>query len=222
MFCIVGLRCSSEGPSLRRDPAKAVGRLLQLPPLRQLAPKAPGGAGSRVCAATRLGAAGVAGGGRTDLGDQSGGGMVLSKADRGRTAEPSSLLATATRQAPCEPRPPAWHSFNRLCRSTSCPPPEGPVIRDVIEQAIGFPGPVWHRPASSAKGSVPLHREGARKAFSEALRSEVDRCSGVSTAKNCGFAPMNRFQSRAKRAGSDGDMPAMNSLSVLGGTTEAR
>ena len=30
------------------------------------------------------------------------------------------------------------------------------------------------------------------------------------------------FQSRAKRAGSDGDMPAMNSLSVLGGTTEAR
>ena len=100
MFCIVGLRCSSEGPSLRRDPAKAVGRLPQLPPLRQLAPKAPGGAGSRVCAATRLGAAGVAGGSRTDLGDQSGGGMVLSKADRGRTAEPSSLLATATRQAP--------------------------------------------------------------------------------------------------------------------------
>ena len=47
MFCIVSLRCSSEGPSLRRDPAKAVGRLPQLPPLRQLAPKAPGGAGSR-------------------------------------------------------------------------------------------------------------------------------------------------------------------------------
>lgn len=222
MFCIVGLRCSSEGPSLRRDPAKAVGRLLQLPPLLQLAPKAPGGAGSRACAATRLGAAGVAGGSRTDLGDQSGGGMVLSKADRGRTAEPSSLLATAARQAPCEPRPPGMAAVTRHRRPPSRPPPEGHVIRDVIEQAIGFPGPVWHRPASSAKGSVPLHREGARKVFSEALRSEVDRCSGVSTAKNCGFAPMNRFQSRAKRAGSDGDMPAMNSLSVLGGTTEAR
>ena len=186
MFCIVGLRCSSEGPSLRRDPAKAVGRLLQLPPLRQLAPKAPGGAGSRVCAATRLGAAGVAGGGRTDLGDQSGGGMVLSKADRGRTAEPSSLLATATRQAPCEPRPPAWHSFNRLCRSPSCPPPEGHVIRDVIGQAIGFSGPVWRRPASSAKGSVPQHREGTRKVFAKAPRNDVDRCSGASTARDRG------------------------------------
>lgn len=70
--------------------------------------------------------------------------------------------------------------------------------------------------------TVPLHREGARKVFAEALRSEVDRCSGVSTAQNCGFAPQTRFQSRAKRAGSDGDMPAMNLLSVLGGTTEAR
>ena len=144
------------------------------------------------------------------------------KAQTGMRSRTIVLAGNRDLSAPFEPRPPGMAAVTRHRRPPSRPPPEGPVIRDVIEQAIGFPGPVWHRPASSAKGSVPLHREGARKVFSEALRSEVDRCSGVSTAKNCGFAPMNRFQSRAKRAGSDGDMPAMNSLSVLGGTTEAR
>ena len=103
MFCIVSLRCSSEGPSLRRDPAKAVGRLPQLPPLRQLAPKARSGAGSRARAATRSGAAGVAGGNRTDLGDQSVGGIGAFESQSGtrsRTGIPagsSSVLALGTR-----------------------------------------------------------------------------------------------------------------------------
>src|SRR5690606_353637 len=76
MFCIVSLRCFSEGPSLRRDPAKAGRRRLQLPARWQLAHKARSGAGSRACAATRSGAAWVAAGNRTDLGDQSVGGMA--------------------------------------------------------------------------------------------------------------------------------------------------
>ena len=106
------------------------------------------------------------------------------------------------RDHPAPHRPPA--SFSR---PPSCPPPEGPVIRDVIEQAIGHSGLVWHRPASSAKGPVPLHREGASKVFAEALRSEVDRCSGVSTAQNCGFAPMNRCQSRRSGPGATATCP---------------
>ena len=187
MFCIVSLRCSSEGPSLRRDPAKAVGRLPQLPSFRQLAPKAPGGAGSRACAATRLGAAGVAGGNRTDLGDQSGGGIGASESTNTGTHSRTIVLAcNRDLSAPFEPRPPGMAAVTRHRRPPSRPPPEGPVIRDVIEQAIGFPGPVWHRPASSAKGSVPQHREGTRKVFAKAPRNDVDRCSGASTARDHG------------------------------------
>ena len=58
-----------------------------------MTPKAPGGAGSRACAATRLGAAGVAGGNRTDLGDQSVGGIGASESTNTGTHSRTIVLA---------------------------------------------------------------------------------------------------------------------------------
>lgn len=138
MFCIVSLRCSSEGPSLRRDPAKAVGRLPQLPPSRQLAPKAPGGAGSRACAATRLGAAGVAGGNRTDLGDQSVGGIGAFESGSETHSTFIVIAGNSEQTGPRNPDypvpPPLTHpSYRPPLRS----PPEGNVVRVEKETTIG-------------------------------------------------------------------------------------
>ena len=157
MFCIVGLRCSSEGPSLRRDPAKAVGRLPQLPTFRQLAPKAPGGAGSRACAATRLGAAGVAGGNRTDLGDQSVGGIGALESKTG-THSRAIVLAGDSDQTD-RPRPGPFGTAPAHPPSRSGPPSrspqEGCVIRDENEAAIGFPVAAGHCPGFDSRRPGP-------------------------------------------------------------------
>ena len=169
MFCIVSLRCSSEGPSLRRDPAKAVGRLLQLPPLLQLAPKAPGGAGSRACAATRSGAAGVAGGNRTDLGDQSGGG---DGAFESRSETHSTLHRLYRKQRPARPPAPqhsAQHPHTCCChRPRLRLPQEGRVLRDGNKAAIGSRtrngSALPRRPLAKGRSSVIAQgdNEGAR------------------------------------------------------------
>lgn len=104
--------------SLRRDPAKAVGSPLQLAARRQLAPKAPVGAGSRACAATRPGAAGVAGGNRTVLGDQSVGGIGAFREHNGDAHRTIVLPGNGVRQAsretalPCVRTSPVFSGHN--------------------------------------------------------------------------------------------------------------
>ncbi len=97
------LHCRSPlplgGPSLRRDPAKDGGRRLQLPACGQLAHKARSGAGSRACAATRSGAAWVAAGNRTDLGDPSVGGIGASERIRTETHSRTIVLAGSSETA---------------------------------------------------------------------------------------------------------------------------
>ena len=162
MFCMVSLRCSSEGPSLRRDPAKAVGRLLQLPPLLQLAPKAPGGAGSRVCAATRLGAAGVAGGSRTDLGDQSGGGIGAFESTNTGTHSRTIVLAGGSEQTGHrDPDHAAQHRPTRLLFPGRARARRRKAMSSGMrtKQLSGFQAQHGIAAASTAEGPVPLHCE---------------------------------------------------------------
>lgn len=107
MFCILSLRCfKSEGPSLRRDPAKTGGRRLQSTRSGDSPPR-PEVVRAGASAPTRFGAAGVVGANRTGLGDQSVGGAVTrakrhgamcgtwrSSRDRG-TINPESRLGVA-------------------------------------------------------------------------------------------------------------------------------
>ena len=162
MFCIVSLRCSSEGPSLRRDPAKAVGRLPQLPSFRQLAPKAPGGAGSRACAATRLEAAGVAGGNRTDLGDQSGGGIGAFESTNTGTHSRTIVLAGGSEQTGHrDPDHAAQHRPTRLLFPGRARARRRKAMSSGMrtKQLSGFQAQHGIAAASTAEGPVPLHCE---------------------------------------------------------------
>ena len=144
MFCIVGLRCFSEGPSLRRDPAKAGGRRLQLHARGQLAHKARSGAGSRACAATRSGAAWVAAGNRTVLGDQSVGGIGASERIRTETHSRTIVLAGSSETAgPMSLRRPG----RRLRSSISGHPPlrSQKLSGTRTRKAIGPNGTEWRR-----------------------------------------------------------------------------
>lgn len=102
-----------------------------MPPWRHLALKARSGAGSRACAATRSGAAGVAVGNRTDLGDQSVGGIGASESShRGRTAEPFVLPGNEGAIGP-DMKP----------ASAGCAPPGSPSRATARGQSEGEPGP---------------------------------------------------------------------------------
>lgn len=103
MFCISSLRCfKSEGPSLRRDPAKTGGRRLQSTRSGDSPPR-PEVVRAGASAPTRFGAAGVVGANRTGLGDQSVGGAVHSgEAPRSDVRN----MAFLARQRPDQPGKP--------------------------------------------------------------------------------------------------------------------
>lgn len=201
MFCMGYLRCSSEGPSLRRDPAKAVGRLPQLPPWRQLAPKARSGAGSRACAATRSGAAGVAGGNRTDLGDQSSEGLVLSRADRRCTACSIVIAGSSGPAGPGNLDHPAQH-LPPPFPATFAFPQEGYVVRNENEAAIGFLGAAGHCPCFDSRRSGPSALRQGHEGLRGCIPGTEWRGGGVDR-HGSGTHADDRFPRRAKQTESD-------------------
>ena len=79
MFCMVSLRCFPEGPFPPTRPGQGRRETPALTPLAAARPPRPGVVRAGASAPTRSGAAGVAGGNRTDLGDQSVGGIGASR-----------------------------------------------------------------------------------------------------------------------------------------------
>lgn len=130
----------SEGPSLRRSPAKAVGsRLHRRPRGGGSTPKARSGAGSRA-AATRSGAAGVVGGNRTDLGVRQSEGSPPRQKARRRGPGTSSARAPHPR-----PRPGPLLPADRLATpATGVSPRE----RGVSGRTAIAPATASHRPTT--------------------------------------------------------------------------
>ena len=184
MFCIVSLRCSSEGPSLRRDPAKAVGRLPQLPPLGGGLPLRPG-VGRAAALARQHGPEprGVAGGNRTDLGDQSGGGIGAFESTNTGTHSRTIVLAGDSEQTG------ARYSDHAAQHRPTCllfPGRARARRRKAMssgienEAAIGFPGAAWHCPGfdSGRPGPAAL-REVAMKVFVAELPERSAGAAGI-------------------------------------------
>jgi len=104
MFCIVSLRCFPEGPFPPTRPGQDRRETPALAPLAAARPPRPGVVRAGASAPTRSGAAGVAGGNRTGLGDQSVGGIGAFRKP-GDDAQPNHR--PCRQQRPIRPQPPS-------------------------------------------------------------------------------------------------------------------